>query len=147
MMASFSFTRLFLLFGALFLLPSLVSADDLCTWLDNSNIGCAEAPFDVLPVILSETSTGGKILLIFLKIMQFLLYIVGVGAVVMLVWSGIRFVYSLGNEEQVEGAKRTLYFVIFGLLAVFLSLLVVQNVTNMLFYGGSNDVSEIGEDL
>jgi len=85
-----------------------------------------------VPAVYSETSAIGKIGILSLLVIRLILYIAGIGAVAMITFAGMRFVVSAGSEEQRTSAKNTLMYAIFGLLAIFLALLVVQNIVRIL---------------
>ena len=52
--------------------------------------------------------------------------LVGIVAVIMIVVAGFRYVTSAGNEQAVEGAKKTLLFAIIGLFIVALAQAIVR---------------------
>lgn len=55
-----------------------------------------------------------------------LLRIVGALAVLFLLYGGILMVTSLGNEKQVETAKKTLTYAVLGIIVVVLAYLIVS---------------------
>ncbi|MBN2087757.1 hypothetical protein JW758_05400 [Candidatus Peregrinibacteria bacterium] len=62
-----------------------------------------------------------------------ILYASGSVAVLMLIVGGIRYISSLGNQEAMEGAKKTIKFAAIGLFAVILAYAVVTNVIDLIF--------------
>ena len=118
----------------MFLLPlfsvKAIGAIDLINQTGVSKISKVK---ENVPDVSHAKSPTEKVFLVFLALVKFLLYLAGVGAGAMIVVSGIRLSFSAGNEEMVDGARRTLLYAVLGLLAVILSLLIVENIAN-LFY-------------
>lgn len=69
-------------------------------------------------------------------IVNTMLFIVGVLAVVMIIYSGIRYITAHGDKGQVEGAKNTLIYSIVGLIVAIVAYALVNWVLD-LFGGGS----------
>jgi len=65
-------------------------------------------------------------------IQNVLLPIVGLIAVLFIIIGGFRYITSAGNEEQAEGAKKTLTNAIIGLVIVILSYVIVAVIANQL---------------
>lgn len=57
---------------------------------------------------------------------KFLMPLVVVGALVIITASGIRYIVSSGNEEQMEHAKKTLIYGIFGFVIAIMSWTIIQ---------------------
>lgn len=55
-----------------------------------------------------------------------MLYIVGVLAVVMIIYSGIRYITAHGDKGQVESAKNTLIYSIVGLIVAIVAYAIVN---------------------
>lgn len=85
-----------------------------------------------LPGNSRSTFTGiiGYYILIFLGV-------TGLLAVVFLIYGGFRYIASAGNEEQAEGAKKTIQNAIIGLVVVILSYVIVSVIVNALLPGGA----------
>jgi len=90
-------------------------------------------PSPDIPTLESEMTATEKVFAVFLAIANLILYLGGVGATVMIVLAGVRMTFSVGSEDQIEGAKKMFIYAVLGLLAIFLSLLVIQNVANLLY--------------
>ena len=119
----------------LFLLPlTAASAAGITEMFYRSGIGVPIGPN--VPQISEASTATEKILLVFLAVIDFFLYIGGIGATVMIVVAGLRLTFSAGSEEQIDGARRTVLYAVLGLIAAFVSLIVVQNIAD-LFYRGS----------
>lgn len=69
---------------------------------------------------------------VFKQITNTLIYIVGVIAVVMLVFGGIKYVVSGGDAKKVTDAKNTVLYAIIGLVIAFVSYAIVTFVISAL---------------
>lgn len=69
---------------------------------------------------------------VFRQITNTILYIVGIIAVIMLIWGGIRYVVSGGDSKKVTDAKNTILYAIIGLVISFLAFAIVNFVINAL---------------
>lgn len=71
------------------------------------------------------------------EILQFainiVLYASGSVAVFFLVFGGIRYITSLGNQERMDGAKKTIKTALIGLAAVILAYALVTNIINLIY--------------
>jgi glucose uptake protein GlcU len=85
------------------------------------SVRCAGCPRDLFG------DTG-----IFRQITDTILYIVGIIAVIMLIWGGIRYVVSGGDAKKVTDAKNTILYAIIGLIISFLAYAIVRFVVNAL---------------
>ena len=75
---------------------------------------------------------------VFRQITDTILYIVGIIAVIMLIWGGIRYVVSGGDSKKVTDAKNTILYAIIGLIISFLAYAIVRFVVNALPSDSSN---------
>ncbi len=64
------------------------------------------------------------------------LSLVGIIAVVFLVWGGIQYITSAGEESKIEHAKKTITYAIIGLLVIGLAVVVVNFVVKAFVGGG-----------
>lgn len=80
-----------------------------------------------------DMSVEGKVNSLFQFAVNFILYASGSVAVVLLVIGGIRYVTSLGDQERLEGAKKTIKYAIAGLLVVILAYALVTNVIDLIY--------------
>ncbi len=55
------------------------------------------------------------------SIINTMLFVIGIIAVIMLIYGGIRYVVSGGSQTQVEGARNTIMFAIIGLIVAFVA--------------------------
>jgi len=80
------------------------------------------------PVIVVPTGTcGGAQCVIDLlqTIIDWVLLIAGSLAVLMLIYGGIRYILSTGDEKRLEGAKKTILYAIIGIIVITASYLLV----------------------
>ncbi len=68
-------------------------------------------------------------------IINLLLAIVGLLSVLYIIIGGLRYVTAHGNEEQAEGAKKTILHAVIGLAIVILSFVIVQIISEALAFG------------
>ena len=57
-------------------------------------------------------------------------FIIGVMAVIMIIWGGIRYVLSAGNSAAITSAKNTIFYSIIGLIIAILAYAIVNFVIN-----------------
>ncbi len=69
---------------------------------------------------------------VFKQITNTLIYIVGIIAVIMLVFGGIKYVVSGGDAKKVTDAKNTVLYAIIGLVIAFVSYAIVTFVISAL---------------
>ena len=79
----------------------------------------------------------------FRQITNTILYIVGILAVIMLIWGGIRYVVSGGDSKKVTDAKNTILYAIIGLVISFFAFAIVNFILNAL--PSSDDEKEAAE--
>ncbi len=61
-----------------------------------------------------------------------LLWVVGILAVVMIIWSGFRYIWSNGDSSKITNAKNTLIYSIVGLVVAIMAYAIVNFVYNRL---------------
>lgn len=66
------------------------------------------------------------------NVVNVLLGIVGFIALLMVVWGGIRYIISRGNDDEVEKAKYTIFYALVGLLVIGISAALVNFVLQAL---------------
>lgn len=69
------------------------------------------------------------------RVINLMLFIVGVLAVIMLIWGGIRYVISGGDATKVKDAKNTILYAIVGLIVAILGYAVVNWVISVVGAG------------
>lgn len=80
----------------------------------------------------STTVTAAPTLLeIIQNVLNFLLSLVGVLAIVMLVWGGIMYLTSAGDEKRADTAKAIVKWAIIGIAVALASLVLVTQVANL----------------
>ena len=68
------------------------------------------------------TGSGGPIE----TVINTMLFIAGILSVIMIIWSGIRYVTAHGDKNQVESAKSTLIYAIVGLVITIIANAIVN---------------------
>ena len=69
------------------------------------------------------------------NIVNWLLFAVGVIAVIMLIWGGIKYATSAGDSNKVTSAKNTIMYAVIGLAVALLAFAIVNFVINSLESG------------
>lgn len=123
---------LYIILGTLLLFPIKIS-DALGINIDTFRKDVFRP--DNLPAgtALKSSTAEGKINVILDFAVNFLLYASGGIAVFLLVLGGIRYITSLGNQERMEGAKKTILYAVIGLAAVILAYAFVTNIIDLIF--------------
>lgn len=85
---------------------------------------------------VSGASTGSDLPTIASKVVNVMLFIVGILAVIMIIFSGIRYITAHGDKGQVESAKNTLIYSIVGLVVAIIAYAIVSWVTGLFSSGG-----------
>ena len=86
---------------------------------------------------VSGASTGDDLPGIASKVVDVMLFIVGILAVIMIIFSGIRYITAHGDKGQVESAKNTLIYSIVGLVVAIIAYAIVSWVTGLFSSGSS----------
>lgn len=98
----------------------------LSTGLVFAQGGGAISPADLPPVIGGATGGEGSFRRLALNIVNFFLYFLGFIAVVMIIYGGILYVTSAGNQENIDKAKKILLYAIVGIVVILLSFAIVN---------------------
>lgn len=69
---------------------------------------------------------------LFTNIIGTLLVWAGAVALLFIIIGGFRYIFSMGNEEGADGARKTVLYAILGLIIIFLAFLIVSYVLNNL---------------
>jgi len=73
-----------------------------------------------------DVATLACIPIIIKNIINAALVFAGVIALILIIYSGIKFISSRGDQNEIDSAKKTLTYAIIGLIIIFLSFLIVQ---------------------
>ena len=84
--------------------------------------------FNNTDTLAGADSFGGLVL----NIIDIILIVVGSISVLFFIIGGFRYVVAHGNEEQAEGAKKTMTHAIVGLIVVIMSFAIIYIITNVL---------------
>jgi len=76
------------------------------------------------------TATGGEtsIRALALRIVNYFLGFLGLVAVIMVIYGGITYVISAGNDEAVGNAKKIIQYALIGIIIILVSFVLVQAV-------------------
>ncbi|MBT5016069.1 hypothetical protein HN748_05800 [Candidatus Peregrinibacteria bacterium] len=88
--------------------------------------------------ITSATGGEGSFRTLARTIVNFFLYFLGFLATVMIIYGGILYVTSAGNDENVQKAKKILMYAIVGIIVILLSFAIVNTVIGG---AGTGDIS------
>lgn len=80
---------------------------------------------------VSSASSGADLPSIAKTVVNTMLFIVGILAVIMIIFSGIRYITAHGDKGQVESAKNTLIYSIVGLVIAIIAYALVTWVTGL----------------
>ncbi len=115
--------------GAVVLAPSMASATTNCGNIATSiNSGVASTGSNVTCGTGKTVSTGVQS--IAKQVVEVFSVVVGVVSVIMIIYSGFRYITSGGDQNGVGSAKNTLVFAIIGLIIVALAQVIVHVVLN-----------------
>jgi hypothetical protein len=84
----------------------------------------------------TELFSGGDALIP--RLINLMLFIVGILAIIFLIFGGIRYVISGGDKSKVDAAKNTILYAIVGLVVAILGYAVVNWVVGVVSNGGSS---------
>lgn len=89
-----------------------------------------------------RSATGGETDLkkLILKILNFFLTFLGILAVIMVVYGGVTYVTSAGNDEGIGNAKKIITYAVVGLIVILLSFAIIRTVLSA---GTGGDVSGV----
>ena len=87
---------------------------------------------DNLPDIEGSAATNGDIRGVIVDLLRFVLTFLALAAVVFIVIAGIRLIVSGGSDDQKDKAKKTILYVIIGLLIILFARVIVGFFTETL---------------
>ena len=95
-------------------------------------------PTDSPDNITQATGGEGSFRALARTIVNFFLYFLGFIATVMIIYGGVLYVTSAGNDENVQKAKKILMYAITGIIIILLSFAIVNTVIGG---AGTGDIS------
>lgn len=98
----------------------------------SSNYGLDQVPNDLPKEDITE---------VVVRIVRYVIGLVGIILLVMLIYGGVMYMTSAGNEEQAKKAKQVLTYAIIGIVIIAMSFLITQFIVNALT-GGSNGAND-----
>lgn len=78
-----------------------------------------------------DVATLGCIPIVIKDVITAALVFAGLVALILIIYSGIRYISSRGDPTKVEGAKKTLTYAIIGLVVIFLSFFIVNLISQI----------------
>lgn len=78
---------------------------------------------------------------VFQNLLQAAFLFAGVTAVIFVIYSGYKFINSHGDPKQIEAAKQTLTYAVFGLLVILLAVLIINLIS---YFTKVNCIKEFG---
>jgi len=81
---------------------------------------------------------------VIVRIINYVVGLVGIILLVMLIYGGVMYMTSAGNEDQAGKAKKVLTYAIIGIVIVAFSFLITQFIVGALTGSGSNPPSGSG---
>ncbi len=78
------------------------------------------------PPIRGIAPAQESLITVVVRWVNYFLAIVGLVAVVFLIWGGVQYIISAGQEEKIESAKKTITYAILGLLVIGLAAVIVN---------------------
>ncbi len=55
----------------------------------------------------------------------------GLAALIIIIYSGFRYITSRGNQEQIDSAKKSMTYAIIGIVVIFLSFFIVSFISQI----------------
>lgn len=83
---------------------------------------------DNLEAVRNATGGESDIRKLVLKILNFFLTFLGILAVIMVVYGGVTYVTSAGNDEAIGNAKKIIMYAVVGLIVILLSFAIIRTV-------------------
>ncbi|MBI5413969.1 hypothetical protein HZA38_00440 [Candidatus Peregrinibacteria bacterium] len=138
------------MFASMFLFqisPSGLLGNSLCETLKNASGGaiCDDVPPEM--VTLPGNSGEGKIDHTFLQVINVILYLCGTASGVMIIVGGIRYIISVGEEDGMTAAKKTIIWSVLGLLMTILAWAIIINIVRISSAGTSLDNTPSSENV
>jgi hypothetical protein len=75
---------------------------------------------------LNTSATLDCVPYIFNNVVNAALMFVGTVTLILIIWAGIKFIMSGGDNKQLEGARKTLTYAVIGLAIVVFSFLIIN---------------------
>ena len=113
---------------ALIVLGLMVGAITMLSALPVAGATAILTPTDNPEAVSSATGGQGSLRALILTIVNYFLGFLGLLAVVMVIYGGVTYVSSAGNEEAVGKAKKIIMYSLIGIIIILLSFVVVRAV-------------------
>lgn len=73
-----------------------------------------------------EVATFNCISVVFQNVVNAAFVFAGIVALIIIIYSGIKFIFSGGDPKQIEGARKTLTYAIIGFVVIILSFIIIN---------------------
>lgn len=113
-------TAVILAFATMFLIfsPVALASNDACNLMVNKSVVCEKNNSDLKSVAKN--------------VINVLFWVVGVAAVIVIIYSGLQYILSTGDSGKVQKAKNTIVYAVVGLIVAILSYAIVGFVIDSL---------------
>jgi len=91
----------------------------------NKSIGCITAPSGII-------NTESSIVDLVLKVASGMISVVIGLSVIFMIYGGIKYITSVGNDDRIQVAKRIIFWSILGLITSITSYFVIQFITGVI---------------
>ena len=118
------------MFSAPLAIPATVSADVTPTDINNNLCSGANGDLSGAATDCANTPDPGNFNGKIKTIINIISVIIGIVAVIMIIFGGFRYITSGGAADKVTGAKNTILYAIIGLIIVALAQVIVKFVLN-----------------
>jgi lysylphosphatidylglycerol synthetase-like protein (DUF2156 family) len=78
-----------------------------------------------------DVATLACIPIVIKNVINAALVFAGVVALILIIYSGIKYITSRGDQTAIDSAKKTLTYAIIGLIVIFLSFFIVQLISQL----------------
>ena len=107
-------------------------------YVDNSAklLASVENPFGIDTRIKTDAASEDDLQTSVIKIINYLFLFLGLALLVIIIYSGVKIIFSDGDEEAVTGARTTIMYAILGVAVIVLSYTLVDFIANVATGGG-----------
>ncbi len=113
-------------------LPSVLFSGDV-----NGLLASVDNPFGIDTRIKTDAASEDDLQTSVIKIINYLFLFLGLALLVIIIYSGVKIIFSDGDEEAVTGARTTIMYAILGVAVIVLSYTLVDFIANVATGGGN----------
>ena len=100
-------------------------------------LASAENPFGIDTRIKTDAASEDDLQTSVIKIINYLFLFLGLALLVIIIYSGVKIIFSEGDEEAVTNARTTIIYAILGVAVIVLSYTLVDFIANVATGGGA----------